>query len=278
MADLAPNQVCIAINASTATEVLTRLIKNINGQGVLLNSSGRVGQFAITVAYAVRDVVVSFHSPLMVFDSFKIDTTFYVDVKVDFNGLYDTIPVPLPPRCLEACVPFTDWCVTTCLDLGSIEFTIPIPISFNLAATYRPRVEPSDDEFIVYPELVSPPIFLIDPVRIVERVCHALGDQFPWPLSLAADKICDVFGDVFGFFEDALATALNEFVKLFFDATGGWIGVQLKFIKLYHLKRHAFPGSGHGQIPLIPVQLNDLQIAINSADELEARFLVLPAG
>jgi hypothetical protein len=277
MSELASNQAVIAVDAGTATALLTKVIKNINGQKLLLNSSGSTGQFSITLFYQVTDVVLRFHSPLIVFDALKIDTTFLVNATVDLNKVYDAIPF-LPPRCIEACVPFTDWCVTTCFDLPTISFPLPVPLSFNLAAVYRPRVKTSDDEFIGYPEIDSVPAFLVDPVAILERVCHALGERFPWPLSLAAEKICDLFGQIFGFFEDQLAAALNILVTAFFDATGGWIGAQLTSIKLFHLNRHVFPGSGQGQIPAIPVQLNNLEVSINSADELQASFVVLPVN
>src|SRR5262249_50083849 len=230
-------------------------------------------QLNVDVGYSVYDVDVRFHHPLIVFDKFKIDTTFYITAHLDFNALYDEVKkhIWLPPRCIKLCVPFTNWCYEKCIDLGGISVTVPpIPISLNLAATYKPAVDDLADEFVIYPELVSPPVFIIDPVRIAERICEALASVLPWPLSNIADKFCQLFGSIFGLFEDVLAKAINILVTKFFDATGGWIGVPLRFIKIYRLDKHKFPGTN------ILVQLSTLEPQINSADELEARVLVHP--
>lgn len=275
MTDLAPNELVIAVRGDAAAAALTRLIKGISGQSTLFRRTGPVGDFEVDLAYSVYDVSLRFHSPLIVFDKLIIDTTFYIHVGIDWNGLYDSISI-LPPRCIKICVPFTSWCYTKCINLGTSSFTIPVPISFNAAGTYQPSVDTSADEFTIYPNVVSITPFIIDPVRIIQRLCAGIASLLPWPLSIIADKFCDLFASIFGFFEDALVVALNNLVTAFFDATGGWMGLQIRQLKLYSLSRHAFPGTGVGGTLLIPAQLDNLEADINSADELQADVLVLP--
>ncbi|TIQ28743.1 MAG: hypothetical protein E5X48_31025 [Mesorhizobium sp.] len=269
MADLAPNQLVLAVEKTTVEALLYDLIKPMSGRSRIVNSSGSVASFTVDVDYNVHDLAVRLHSPLIVFDKFEIDTTFYVRVTINFNGLYDKLP--LPPRCFRACIPFTDICYEKCINFGSLTVSIPIPISFNVSGTYRPGVNVSDGEFSVFPEVVSVTPFVIDPVRLIERICAAIASVLPWPLNRVAEKICDAFASIFDFFVNALVKALNDFVIDFFDATGGWIGLRLRGLKLLKLPRKVFPGT------TIPVQLNDLTAAINSADELDVEVIVLPA-
>lgn len=277
MTDLAPNQLVVALQGQTACAALERVLLAISGSGNLFHRAGPIGSFDVDLSYSVYDTRVRFQHPLIVFDKLGVDTTFYVRVRVDFNGLYDSIPLPLPPRCWKVCVPFTDWCAEKCIDLGSLSFTVPVPISFNAAGTYRPNIDTRPDEFVVYPEVISITPFLIDPVRIIDRVCHAMADLLPWPLSLIAGSLCNVFASVFGFFEDAIVQALNALVADFFSATGGWVGLKLKGVELYKLERHSFPGTGTASVPLIPAELSNLEANINSADELQVDAIILPA-
>lgn len=278
----------LAVSGTALSAVLQSTLMGLQGaRKNILDTSGAGVHFKIDFAYAVHDVDVSIkYSPtnsagIIEFDEFEIDLTFCLYLDINFNDLYDALEsiLPLPPRCITGCVPFTDICATVCLDLGEVGFWLPaLPQpSVNLAALYQPAIDETPDAYIVYPQIDTPPVLIIDTGRMIDRYCHAIADELPWPLSKVSGAICDVFDKVFEFFEDLLGKIINDIEKKFFDDTGLWIGVKIKAIKLFELDRHKFPGTGtSASNPAIPVQLNQLEELVNSSDELEIRVLVLP--
>jgi hypothetical protein len=277
----------LGVNEAAACATLKNAVLDIGGDHVrLFDSSGPLGSFEVDLSYSIYAVSVHLEPAnvgkkqgLIVFDRLGVDTTFFVKATINLNAIWDNFPLPLPPRCIKVCVPFTSWCYSKCIDLGSPSFSLPgIPISFDAAGVYRPGTLETADDLIVYPEVDSITPFVIDPNRILERVCAAIAGLLPWPLSLVSSRFCDIFGSLFGLFEDAVARAVNELVVEFFKETGGWVGPQLKGVHLLDLSRHYFPGTGNGAIPFIPVNLTNFEVFVNSAKELDVRLIVLSAA
>lgn len=268
-------------------KVLERFLPTIQGSEPVFDV-GKCGlRVQLRIDYDITDVDVELKSPFIIFHDLEIDTTWKFRITIDFNDLYECLRhvLPLPPRCVKVCVPFTDWCYEKCLNLGSVGFTLPVPLSFDLTANYKLGVEikqnsDGEDEFHVFPEIATIPIILIDAGRINERICQAVAGALPWPLSIIAGKLCSVFGQVFDVIEDAVSDIARQLQELLFHNSNGWLTIKLKFVPILKLPVDRFPGVGKKndpKDPFLPVHLVDLSVEVNSADELDIHVRVLPA-
>lgn len=130
----------------------------------------------------------------------------------------------------------------------------------------------------IYPEVdfVNPVFF--DAGRTTQRICKAVANELPWPLNKAAGEICDLFAEVFDIVENAINQIAIDITKLIYDDTGGWVGLRIRSMVLAKIPRDYFPGTGTNPDTnrKVPVFINQVAPMINSANELDVRFLLLP--
>jgi len=278
---LNPNEVVIAIRKASTENLLTHILESISGANPVFNVSKCGLGCSLSISYQVREVQLHLATPEIVVDTLNLDTTLQFQLSLDFSNLYDCLSsiLPLPPRCLTLCIPFTNICATKCLDLGSIGLPVAIPLSFSLSGLYELKEEVVIDDdgqpyWHVYLQIDFITPLVLDVARTIQRICDAIASELPWPLSIVAGDLCSVFGQVFDVLENAINTLAVELTDLFFKATGGWVGIQLKFAPIYKLRQNAVPGTSN---PAIPALINSLTSVINSANELDVRFLLMPA-
>jgi hypothetical protein len=278
---LQSSELVVAATGTAVARVLEAFLRTVQGDAKVFDTPEECGaQFHLDVAYQIRSASVSLEHPHFVFRDLAIDTTFNFRVNLDFSKLYDCIAslLPLPPRCIKLCVPFTHVCWQKCINLGSVTIPVPVPLSFNGAGLYIPQIETAGDEYHVYPEVSAVTPLFLDVGRIIQRLCDDIASIFPWPLSMVAGGLCDIFGKIFGLVERLLNGLAVDFEKLIFDATGGWVGVKLRFLVLLHLPKTKLPGTGTGPSnPAIPIYVDNALVAVNQANELEVSAFLHPA-
>jgi hypothetical protein len=278
---LANNQIVLATKKATTEQLLMRVLTSVSGTQPLFKVSACGVGCALQISYEIREAKLRLESPRIVVDELNLDTTLKFQISLDFSSLYDCLSgvLPLPPRCITICIPFTHICWSKCLDLGNVSFPLDIPLSFSLAGLYKPRAEIVVDNtgtryWHIYPELLFITPLLIDVGRTLQRICDAVANELPWPLSMIAGELCGVFFRVVHVIQDRMSAIAVELTDLLFKATTGWIGLQLKFVPLYKLRADAVPGTTN---PMIPAVIDSLTASVNGSNELDVRFLLLPA-